>query len=273
MREVRCMPMYDVTVVGKGKQGKDVRGTASGESWFEAMSAVLAQNDIKVAEFGNIMCEVKADGVVVRGGDGQVAVNMITIDEAKAAPKMKAAPPSTMPTTAASAQSPESRLSDIVADLMVKTSEIQLCDDVNEVANRLLDLAMQVIPSESGGVFLSDINGDALHFVATRGPKADEVKGLRVKMGQGVVGFCAQNGVALGVGDTAHDPLFCKEISTSVGYSTRSLLCAPVQHGGRVYGAIELVNHKGDDHYAPHDIDLLNFLAHEFVEYLVHRNP
>ncbi|MEO1172228.1 MAG: hypothetical protein AAFX94_09265 [Myxococcota bacterium] len=126
---------------------------------------------------------------------------------------------------------------DIIAELFEETAELQSQPDVAAAANMLIDLAMKVIPSDSGSVYVADINRSDLFFAAARGPKAAEVMKFRVAIGQGLVGFSAQEGVGLAVSDAQRDPRFFSAISEKLGYSTHSILCSPAQREGRLYGA------------------------------------
>ena len=128
---------------------------------------------------------------------------------------------------------------------------------------------MRSVAADSGAVFISDINRSDLFFAAARGPKARDVMKFRVPMGQGIVGFCAQEGVALAVSDVQRDPRFYAAVSQSVGYETRSILCSPAQKEGRVFGAIELINKQQGTSFNNHEVHIVNFLAHEFADYLI----
>ena len=88
-------------------------------------------------------------------------------------------------------------------------------------------------------------------------------------MGQGIVGFCAQEGVAVAVSDAEKDSRFHAAISQKVGYKVSSILCAPAQKAGRSYGALELVNKRGNSCFSADEVSVLNFLAHEFSVYLI----
>jgi GAF domain-containing protein len=121
-------------------------------------------------------------------------------------------------------------------------------------------------------VFLADINQHDLFFGAARGPKAGEVMMFRVQMGQGIVGFCAEEGVGLAVSDTTKDSRFYAAISEKIGYPTRSILCVPMQMEGRVVGALELINKKGSDVFSERDLNIANFIAHQLAEYMARRD-
>lgn len=158
---------------------------------------------------------------------------------------------------------------DLISDLFEATQSIHNHANLRDAASYILSLAMRTIPSDSGAVFISDINRDDLYFAAAAGPKATDVMSFRVPMGQGIVGFSAQAGVSLAVSDVQKDPRFYAKISQALGYETRSIVCSPAQQGGRVFGAIELINKKSGTSFTGNEVDILNYLAHEFADYLV----
>ena len=158
---------------------------------------------------------------------------------------------------------------DIIGELFEATQEMYNKRDYKEAAAFILDLAHKSIPSDSGAVFISDFNRGDLFFASATGPKAREAMKFRVAMGQGIVGFAAMEAVSLAVSDVHRDPRFYAKISQSIGYETRSILCAPATSEGRVYGAIELINKNNGTSFSSDEINLLNYLSHEFADYLM----
>ena len=139
---------------------------------------------------------------------------------------------------------------------------------MEEVVNYVMDLAMDNIDADSGSILFADTSGTELYFAAARGPKASEVMDFRVPMGEGIVGFCSKEGVSLAVGDAQNDPRFYEEISESIGYETDSLLCAPIQYQGRVYGAIELINKKHGSTFDSNEMNALSYMGRQLAEYV-----
>lgn len=127
---------------------------------------------------------------------------------------------------------------DLLSDLMGETQTLYDQPSLAAAADRLLGLALRVVPAESGAVFVSDINAQDLYFAAARGPKAADVMKFRVPMGTGIVGFSAQEGVSLALSDAQRDPRFYAAISQAIGYETRSIVCAPAQREGRVFSTL-----------------------------------
>jgi len=137
-------------------------------------------------------------------------------------------------------------VADAVADVFDATQDLLMegAVDPTRIAEALLDIALAHIPAESGSFYLADVNGHELVFAAIRGPKADAIKkgGYTVPVGQGIVGFCALEGVCLRVTDIQHDPRYSSTVATAVGYAPRDTVCASAEKDGRLYGAIQLIN-------------------------------
>lgn len=129
----------------------------------------------------------------------------------------------------------------------------------------LLDLAMEKVPVDSGTVYVADVNRRDLGFAAVRGPKAKELLALklRVPMGKGFVGFCAQEGVAVAISDVQRDKRFFREISDRIGYDTKSMITTPIILHGRTLGAIQLINKKGSSSFSQAELSILHYLAHQ----------
>jgi hypothetical protein len=137
-------------------------------------------------------------------------------------------------------------IADAVADVFDATQDL-LMEGVVEprrVAEALLDIALAHVPAESGSFYLADLNGHVLSFAAVRGPKADAIMRGRftVPVGQGIIGFCALEGICLRVADMQKDPHYAAQIADAVGYVVKDTLCASAEKDGRLYGAIQLIN-------------------------------
>jgi hypothetical protein len=158
---------------------------------------------------------------------------------------------------------------DVLADVFFRSSQLNTFRERDRGLAFLLDLAMEKIRCDAGSVLIGRFQTGDLAFAVARGPKGDEIvrRGLAIPWGKGIVGFCAQENVCLAVSDTEKDPRFYRDVSEAVGYATRSALCAPIAWGGRVRGAMELLN-KGAGAFDPADLAILSFLAHKAGELL-----
>ena len=160
------------------------------------------------------------------------------------------------PTPAKSVQDAIAAVFDATQDLYMESAL-----SAQKVADKLLDIALSHIPAESGTFYLADVNGHELTFSAVRGPKADALKrsGMTVPVGQGIIGFCAQEGVCLAVSDIQKDPRFLAAIAKSIDYQPKDTLCASAEKDGRLFGAVQLINSK--DGFDASHMEVLRFIG------------
>ncbi|MEW5853097.1 MAG: GAF domain-containing protein, partial [Myxococcota bacterium] len=163
------------------------------------------------------------------------------------------------------------QVEDVLAELFEKMQDLYAADLTRErVASFLLDQALNYVKSDAGTFYIADLSGSDLQFAAVRGPKAQQIlkSGITVPVGQGIVGFCAQEGVSLAISDVHKDPRFAQSISEKIGYDCRNMICAPLYRDGRLWGAIQLINRVGGNTYSHQEVDVLNYIATEGAQLL-----
>lgn len=132
--------------------------------------------------------------------------------------------------------------------------------DIEDTLMRALTRITQYLSAAAGALFLLDDSGDILRCHACCG--AAEISGFTLKSNEGIVGRCVQKNVGEIVRDVANDPDFQKSVDQRTGFTTRSILCAPMSVKDQQIGAIELVNKLGGDGlFAPADLNLLQVLS------------
>lgn len=109
---------------------------------------------------------------------------------------------------------------------------------------RALEACQERVPSEAGSALRLEPGG-ALRFVVASGPESAKLVGVLLPPGKGVVAFSATRRMGLIVNDAAADRRFYRQMDQNTGFATRSILCVPVQHGGRTWGCLELLNPPG----------------------------
>lgn len=156
----------------------------------------------------------------------------------------------------------ESELDSAVADLFLATDNLHEKEE-KEAAKIVLALANKYVNAEAASVFYSDMNSALkdLEIVAASGPVGDKILGVRVPLGKGIVGFSVVNGVNLTVSNVDKNPNFYGALDKEFGFKTRSILCVPVQHEERTYGAIELVNKEDWEGWTTYDTNVLESLG------------
>jgi putative nucleotidyltransferase with HDIG domain len=135
--------------------------------------------------------------------------------------------------------------------------------DPKVVRERTMEAATQLMNCETGSLFLVDEETNELYFEVALGEKGERVKRIRLKMGEGIAGWVAQNAEPLLISDAAKDPRWFREADKKSKFITKNMLCVPVKVKDKVIGALEAINKPKDETFAQDDLELLNALANE----------
>ena len=132
--------------------------------------------------------------------------------------------------------------------------------NLEETIQKALDLIVKFVKAEGGALFLLEQKFATLICKASAGPV--DIRGIRVKSGEGIVGQCVTGKTSRIVRDVQQDPAFDHSVDESTGFQTRSILCAPMTVQEHTLGAIELVNKRTDDGlFSETDLLMLRTLA------------
>lgn len=112
--------------------------------------------------------------------------------------------------------------------------------DIEETLAVTLQSLMKNMHTEAASVFLLTNDRDNLLCRACAGPV--NLRGLSVKAGVGIVGTAVTSGKVQLIRDTRQSGQFYGGVDESTGFSTRSILCAPLIVQDEILGAIELIN-------------------------------
>ena len=132
--------------------------------------------------------------------------------------------------------------------------------DIGDTLNKALNRIVNYMDAEAASLFLLEDDERELICRACFGPV--NITGLRLAADAGVVGRSVQENVCQIVRDVKNDPDFARSVDDRTGFSTRSILCAPLSVKDRRVGAIELINkHGGDGLFSDQDRHGLQVLA------------
>ncbi len=133
----------------------------------------------------------------------------------------------------------------------------------HDLMERVLHFAAQVLGAQGASALLVDDETDELVFSAALGTHAQRLLGLRVKMGEGLAGRVAQTGELAIVNDALEDKRFSGHIDASTGFTTRNLICVPLQVRERILGVIEVVNRADGSAFSRADAEVLKAVANQ----------
>jgi signal transduction histidine kinase len=139
--------------------------------------------------------------------------------------------------------------------------EMNAALSLDELLDRILRRAMEVISVRAGSILLRERVTGELYFRSTAGEAGEQVKRLRINMGEGVVGWVAAQRQPLIVNDPVHDARHNRQLAQSVNYYPKNLLCVPLVSEDDVLGAIELLDKNGAKPFDEGDLKLLVLIA------------
>ncbi len=124
--------------------------------------------------------------------------------------------------------------------------------DLGTVLELALENAEDVCRAETSSVWELDEERRELYFRVVRGRAAGSIRGMRVPVGQGIVGSVALSGEAEVVNDVAADPRWHGDPSGT--FQTRAILAVPLIAQGSVIGVVQLLNPVGRDRFTAGDL-------------------
>jgi sigma-B regulation protein RsbU (phosphoserine phosphatase) len=117
-------------------------------------------------------------------------------------------------------------------------------DDADAALTQALIQVTEFLGAEEGSIFLVDEPTGDLVLSHAAGEVGGEIIGLRLQSGQGVVGWVVKYSEDLIVPYPGLDERFFEGVDKRTGFSTRSILCGPIQANGKTIGAIEILNKR-----------------------------
>jgi diguanylate cyclase (GGDEF)-like protein len=114
-----------------------------------------------------------------------------------------------------------------------------------------------MVGAEAGAILLIDEEKKELFIERSKKKKTKDTKKNRVKMGEGIAGMVAQEGVPLIIPDTSKSPHFKNKITKFLSVHPKSLVCIPIKLEDKVIGVLEVANKINGGTFTQTDLDLL----------------
>jgi adenylate cyclase len=142
--------------------------------------------------------------------------------------------------------------------LLSLSRQVAALDSLDAVLDTLVNAAKREVGAEAGSLFLHDDETGELYTVKTTDLGSRQI---RVLDHLGIVGAVYQSGVGEIVPDAYADPRFHRDVDRETGFTTESLICAPVKNAkGETIGAAEMLN-KLDGVFVEADLTLVERLT------------
>ena len=120
---------------------------------------------------------------------------------------------------------------------------ISLDLELDEMLLQIAHKASEVMEADRFSLFLYDPATDELYTTVALG--LDEHQQIRIPAYSGIAGHCFKTGELLNLKDAYSDPRFNREVDTSLGYHTQTLLSMPFYNReGHPLGAVQVLNKR-----------------------------
>lgn len=133
--------------------------------------------------------------------------------------------------------------------------------DLDRLLRSILHAAIEVTEAQAGTLYLLDELTDELEFRVVVGGGGERLVGRRMGRNQGIAGWVLNSQQALIVDDTVRDERHAGSIPASVGYTTESMICAPLIDRGQAFGVLQILNKRDGERFDDSDKELLLALA------------
>jgi diguanylate cyclase (GGDEF)-like protein len=114
--------------------------------------------------------------------------------------------------------------------------------DLDSILQTIMEKMAEYFRPDTWSLLMVDEKQDDLYFAIAVGDKAEALKNVRLKMGEGIAGWVAKHGDARVVPDVRNDQFFASRVDDATKWETRSVICVPLRSKLRVLGVIQLVN-------------------------------
>jgi len=133
--------------------------------------------------------------------------------------------------------------------------------DLQKILQTIMEKISDLLQPDNWSLLMLDEATQELYFEIAIGSGADKLKDVRLKLGEGIAGWVAQQGEPVLIEDVRNDPRFTPKIDELTQTDTQSVVCVPVKGREKILGVIELVNFVGKGSFRKDDIPILKNLA------------
>ena len=154
-------------------------------------------------------------------------------------------------------QLPEKDLARIFEATRAIASTLRL----SELLETVMRLASEVVRAESGSLLLMDQASGELYFDVALGDKGGALQQVRLKKGEGIAGWVAENLKPAVVNDTSKDPRWTQKADKKTQFQTKAILAVPMLVKDKLVGVMEAINRADGSPFSDLDVQMLETFA------------
>lgn len=132
-----------------------------------------------------------------------------------------------------------------------------------ELLQSVVDVARAIFGAQASSVFLLDEQTHELVFQSVSGRGEGHLVGRRFPATGGIAGWVVASGEPMVVNDLAHNPVFNRDLAESTDYVPDALMAAPLVHGDRMLGVLEVLDPAPQSRSSLNELDLLALFSRQ----------
>ena len=133
--------------------------------------------------------------------------------------------------------------------------------DLQKILQTIMEKISDFLQPDTWSLLMLDEKAHELYYEMAIGTSANQLKDVRIKMGEGIAGWVAERGEPVLVEDIKTDSRRMVRRDWSWHLEAQSIVCVPVKGRESVLGVIELVNTSSKERFHEEDIPILKNLA------------
>ena len=141
------------------------------------------------------------------------------------------------------------------------SNAVNLFTNSEELLKFVLSHAIEILNAERGSIMLLDDNTDELIIKVATGGRYRAVSSVPIKLGSGICGKVAFDGVGIICNEGFKDKRFKNFGSLMPVEDINSLICAPLKYKEGTIGVINIVNKKDSNAFIENDLRLLTLIG------------
>lgn len=133
--------------------------------------------------------------------------------------------------------------------------------NLGDLLQKIINVAAIVVAAEASSLALVDHDANELVFQFAHGSAEEQVRSIRVAIGEGISGWVAHYGVPVLIEDAQNDPRFYRRVDDQTQFNTRSVLCVPLRRNNVITGVLQALNKRDGSAFTEEDQMIFEALA------------
>jgi HD-GYP domain-containing protein (c-di-GMP phosphodiesterase class II) len=132
---------------------------------------------------------------------------------------------------------------------------------LNRLIKQVMRMTQHTLNAEASSILLLDNDERTLRFEIAEGESERILKQLKLDLQSGIAGWVARYKKPLIINDVMRHQCFDRSVDKMTGFTTKSIICAPLLVHRRLIGVIEVLNKTDGSDFSAQDLGTLTSVA------------